>query len=65
MFSFLVYLFVAALGLHCWEQAFSSSGKLGLLSRCHGRASRCGGYSLVVMGVLPVVVASLVAERGL
>ena len=23
------------------------------------------GYSLVVMGVLPVVVASLVAERGL
>ena len=56
MFIFLVYLFVAVLGLHHWEQAnslslFSNSDKLGLLSSG--------------MGVLLIVVASLVAEHGL
>ena len=42
---------MAALGLHCWAQAFSSCGKQGLLF-------------VAVHGLL-IVVASLVAEHGL
>ena len=30
-FFFLIYLFLAALGLHCCVQAFSSCGEWGLL----------------------------------
>ena len=46
-----VYLFLAALGLHCYAQAFSSCSELGLLF-------------VAVCGLL-VVVASLVAGHGL
>ena len=49
-FSFL-FLFLAALGLHCCVQAFSSCGKRGLLF-------------VAVHGLL-IAVASLVAEHGL
>ena len=45
------YLFLAALGLHCCVQAFSSCGELGLLF-------------VAVRGLL-IAVASLVAEHGL
>ena len=45
------YLFLAALGLHCYAWAFSSCGKRGLLF-------------VVVRGLL-IVVASLVVEHGL
>ena len=48
---FLVYLFLAALGLCCCTQAFSSCGEQGLLF-------------VVVRGLL-IGVASLVAEHGL
>ena len=48
--SFFVYLFVALLGLHCCAQAFSGCGE--------------GGYSLVAVQRLPIVVAcSVVAPR--
>ena len=47
----IVYLFLAALGLRCCAQAFSSCGELGLLF-------------LAVRGLL-IAVASLVAEHGL
>ena len=53
-FFFLIYfidLFLAALGLHCCAQAFSSCGEQGLL--------------FVVVCGLYVAVASLVAEHGL
>ena len=45
-----IYLFMAALGLHCCARAFSSCGKWGLLF-------------IAVRGLL-IVVASLVAEHG-
>ena len=48
---YLIYLFLAALGLRCCAQAFSSCGEQGLLF-------------VVVLGLL-IVVASLVAEHGL
>ena len=47
----LIYLFLAALGLRCCAQAFSSCDKRGLLF-------------VAVCGLL-IVVASLVAEHGL
>ena len=46
-----IYLFLAALGLHCCVQAFSSCGERGLLF-------------VAVHGLL-IAVASLVAEHGL
>ena len=49
--NFLIYLFLAALGLHCCTQAFSSHGEQGLLF-------------VAVRGLL-IAVASLVAEHGL
>ena len=43
---FLEYLFIlAALGLCCCAQPFSSCGKRRLLSSCGVRASHCGGFS--------------------
>ena len=50
-FFFLIYLFLAALGLCCCTQAFSSCGEQGLL--------------FVAVHWLLIVVASLVAEHGL
>ena len=48
---FLIYLFLAALGLHCCARAFSSCGEWGLLFAA-------------VRGLL-IAVASLVVEHGL
>ena len=50
-FIYFIYLFLAALGLHCCARAFSSCGERGLLF-------------LAVHGLL-IAVASLVAEHGL
>ena len=49
--KFIIYLFLAALGLRCCARAFSSWGERGLLF-------------VAVHGLL-IVVASLVAEHGL
>ena len=46
-----IYLFLAALGLRCWAQAFSSCCEPGLL--------------FIAVHRLLIVVASLVAEHGL
>ena len=46
-----LFIFLAALGLHCYARAFSSCGQRGLLF-------------VVVRGLL-IAVASLVAEHGL
>ena len=51
VFFFLFYFFLAALGLRCCTQAFSSCGEQGLLC-------------VVVHGLLTAV-ASLVSEHGL
>ena len=48
---FYLFLFLAALGLHCCAQAFSSCGERGLL--------------FVAVHRLLIAVASLVAELGL
>ena len=48
LFNFLknfIYLFMAALGLHCSGQVFSSFSKWGLLSSCDVQASHCCGLS--------------------
>ena len=50
-FIYFIYLLLAALGLRCCAQAFSSCGEPGLL--------------FVVVHRLLIVVASLVAEHGL
>ena len=51
LFIYLIYLFLAVLGLRCCAQAFSSCSERGLLFvAAHG---------------LLIVVASLVAEHGL
>ena len=50
-FFFKIYLFLAALGVCCCAQAFSSCGERGLLF-------------VAVRGLL-IAVASLVAEHGL
>ena len=51
LINLFIYLFLAALGLHCCVRAFSSCGERGLLF-------------VAVRGLL-IVVASLVAEHGL
>ena len=48
-FIYLIYLFLAVLGLHCCLRAFSGCGERGLL--------------FVVLHGLLIVVASLVAEH--
>ena len=50
-FIYLIYLFLAVLGLHCCAWAFSSCGERGLLF-------------VAVCGLL-IAVASLVVEHGL
>ena len=50
-FIYFIYLFLAALGLHCCAQAFSSCGEQGLL--------------FVAVRRLLIAVASLVVEHGL
>ena len=50
-FFFLIYLFLAVLGLRCFARAFSSCGERVLL--------------FVAMRGLLIAVASLVAEHGL
>ena len=62
-FFFLIYLFLAALGLHCCVRAFSSCGEQGLLLvAVRGLlivvASRCGARALGMR-------ASVVVARGL
>ena len=47
----LIYLFLAALGLRCCVQAFSSCGEQGLL--------------FIAVRMLLIAVVSLVAEHGL
>ena len=51
LFFFLIYLFLAALGLRCCKWAFSSFGERGLL--------------FVTVRRPLIAVASLVAEHGL
>ena len=63
LFIYLLFLFLAALGLHCCARAFSSCGERGLLFvAVHGLliavASRCGARALGAW-------ASVVVARGL
>ena len=50
-FMYLIYLFLAALGLHCCTRAFSGCGEQGLL--------------FVALSGLLIAVASLVVDHGL
>ena len=59
LFIYLIYLFLAALGLRCCAQAFSSCG-----TQAFSSCGRRGLLFAAVHGLLNVV-ASLVAEHGL
>ena len=72
-FFFKMYLFLVALGLHCWERPFSSCDawelfsscvKWGLLSSCDVQISHCGGFSCWGAWVLGTQ-ASVAAGHGL
>ena len=58
-----IYLFLAALGLHCCAQAFSSCGERGATLRCSAWASHCGDFSCCGAWALGVR-ASVVAASG-
>ena len=45
LFIYLIYLFLAALGLRCCTRAFSSCKRAGATLHCSARASHCGGLS--------------------
>ena len=52
MYMFLEYLFIlAAVGLCCYAQPFSSCGKRRLLSSCGLRASHCSGFSCGILAL--------------
>ena len=44
-FKKMIQSFLAAVGLCCWAQAFTSCSKWGLLSRCNAQGFPCGGFS--------------------
>ena len=54
---------MAALGLHCCGQTFSSCSELGLLSHCDARASHCGGFSCCRARALGTQASVVVACR--
>ena len=58
------YLFLAALGLRCYVQAFSSCGEWGTTLHCSAPASCCGDFSCCGAQALSVW-ASVVVARGL
>ena len=60
----LVNLFLAALGLHCFAQAFSGCGEQSLLSNCDAWPSHCDGFSCCGAQALGTQ-ASAVAMHGL
>ena len=43
-FNIFIYLLLAALGLHCCVQAFSTCGEWGLPASYGARASHCSGF---------------------
>ena len=55
---------MAALGLRCCVQAFSSCSEQGATLGCGARASHCGGFSCCGAQALSAR-ASVVAARGL
>ena len=59
-----MYLFLAALGLHCCAWAFSSCGERGATLRCGVWASHYGGFSCCGAWALGMW-ASVVVARGL
>ena len=63
----IIYLFLSALGLHCFAWAFSSCGEQGLLSGCGAQCSHGGGFSCgaQVLGTWGSVVVVLALEHGL
>ena len=53
---------MAALGLRCCAQAFSSCGEQGLLC-CSARASHCGGFSCCGARAVGTRASVVVARR--
>ena len=63
MCLFFIYIFFAALGLHCCMQTFSSRGEPGLLSSYGVWASHCGGFYCCKAQALGVWASVVVAHR--
>ena len=64
IFIYCIYLFLAALSLHCCTWAFSSCGQQGLLSTCASWASQCSGFSCLETQDL-ITWASVILAGGL
>ena len=64
VFVLFIYLFMAALGLRCCMQAFSSCGERGATLHHGVRASHCRGFSCFGAPAVGVW-ASVVVARGL
>ena len=58
-----IYLFLAALSLHCCILAFSSRSKQELLSNCSAWASHCSGFSCCGAQAQQLWVMGLVASQ--
>ena len=63
-FNEFIYLFMAALGLHCCTQAFLQLWRAGATLHCGARASHCSGFSCGGARALGAR-ASVVVVRGL
>ena len=63
-FIYFIYLFLAALGLHCCAWAFSICGERGGALCCTAWASHCGGFSCCRARALGTR-ASVVVVHGL
>ena len=59
----IIYLFLAALGLHCCMRAFSSCGEQGATLRCGARASPRGGFFCCGAWALRTWASVVVARR--
>ena len=60
--NFIIYLFLAVLGLHCCAWAFSGCGEQELLSSCSVQVSHYSGFSCCraqALGTRASVVAAL------
>ena len=62
-FNFIYFLFLAALGLHCCMQAFSSCSEWELTLRCGARASHCSGFSCCRAQALGMRASVVVVRR--
>ena len=63
-FFFLIYLFLAVLGLPCWARVFSGCGKQGYCSHC-AWASYCSAFLVIMRGLSCPMACEIFLDQGL